>query len=278
MTRRAAVRAFAGAALLAITAAGAVRADSGSNIGNNIGNNSSRLGLYGTWDVVRVAVDPADQPRWTWRPDDPQLLGRELVIAADALQWDVNGARCNQPQWSRQPGTWRTLLAASFPRPPAPGRADAPTPAQMGLDARTDGSGPISVQRPRCTPDADGRVAAPFDATWLVQTTPDRLLLRHGQALLHLARRAPGAAPRASFDCQAAKSPSEQALCADVALAAWDRSVAQAWREARARRADDLPRLQAEQRAWLAERDRCGADAACLRERMQERALALSQE
>ena len=274
MRRRTAARAFAGAALLAAAAAGAVWADSGSNIGSN----SGRLGMYGTWDVVRVAVDPADQPRWTWRPDDPQLLGREVVIAAEALQWDVDGARCNQPQWNRQPATWPALLASSFPRPPAPGRAAAPTPAQMGLDARVDGTGPISVQRPRCTPDADGRIAAPWDATWLVQTATDRLLLRHGQALLHLARRAPGATPRPSFACSAAKTPGEQALCADVALAAWDRSVAQAWREARARRADDLPRLQAEQRAWLVERERCGADSACLRERMQERVLALSQE
>ncbi len=262
MTRgsaRAALRVATAAAVLA--AATAAAADSAGQ------------GLHGTWDVVRVAVDPADQPRWTWRPDDPQLLGRELVVTARRLQWDTDGARCDQPQWTLQPGTWPALLAESFPRPPAPGRAAAPSPAQMGL-----GTGPITVQRPRCAPDADGRVAAPWDATWLVQTAPDRLLLRHGQALLHLARRAPGTAPRASFDCKAARSPSEQALCADVALAAWDRSVAQAWREARTRRPDDLPRLQAEQRAWLAERDRCAADATCLRERMQERVPALSQE
>jgi len=252
-------------AWLLLAATGMVQADS-----------SSGAPLQGTWDVVRVAVDPADQPRWTWRPDDPRLLGRELVIAADALRLDGDSARCVAPRWTQQPGTWAALLRDSFPRPPAPGRAAAPRPADLGLAVGI--ADPLQLQRPTCNADAGGRIVAPWDATWLVQTGPDRLLLRHGQALLHLARRSANAAPRASFSCAAAASASEKTLCGSVALAAWDRSVAQAWREARQRRGDDLARLQTEQRAWLQQRNACAADAACLHDRMQERVDALAQE
>lgn len=232
--------------------------------------------LQGTWDVVRVAVDPADQPRWTWRPDDPRLLGRELVIAADSLQFDGDSARCDAPRWTPQPTTWSALLRDSFPRPPAPGRAAAPRPADLGLAVNAGDT--LNLQVPACQPDAGGRTTAPWDATWLVQTGPDRLLLRHGQALLHLARRAASTTPRASFSCAAAASASEKTLCGNVALAAWDRSVAQAWRDARARRNDDSARLQAEQRAWLQQRNACGADAGCLHDRMQERVETLVQD
>jgi uncharacterized protein YecT (DUF1311 family) len=36
--------------------------------------------LIGSWDVEHVAVDEQDQMHWDVRPDDPQLLGRELTI------------------------------------------------------------------------------------------------------------------------------------------------------------------------------------------------------
>ncbi len=231
--------------------------------------------LEGTWDVVRVAVDPADQPRWTWRPEDPRLLGRELRIDSGALRFDGDESVCDQPQWTSQRQPLTALLRASFPRPLAPGRAVAPAAAEMGLaPAPAD----LLVQRPRCRPDAGGRVTAPWDAAWLARPARDRLLLRHGQALLQLVRRAAAAVPTPSFKCSAAATAAEKALCADVALAAWDRSVAQAFREAQARRRDEAARLQAEQRTWLQERDRCGAEAGCLRERMRERVAALVQE
>ncbi len=231
--------------------------------------------LEGTWDVVRVAVDPADQPRWTWRPEDPRLLGRELRVEREALRFDGDESVCDRPQWSAKTQPLAALLKESFPRPPAPGRAAAPGAAEMGL-AGSPAS--LQVQRPACRPDAGGRVTAPWDSAWLAQPAPGRLLLRHDQALLQLARRDAAAAPKPSFPCSAAASATEKALCADVALAAWDRSVAQALREARARRPGDAERLRTEQRAWLQERDRCGADRACLHARMQERVDALVQE
>jgi uncharacterized protein len=63
-----------------------------------------------------------------------------------------------------------------------------------------------------------------------------------------------------------ATTPTEKSICADLALAAWDRSAALAFREASERSASED--LLADQKAWLKERDACGDKRACLEERM----------
>lgn len=72
----------------------------------------------------------------------------------------------------------------------------------------------------------------------------------------HLLILKPATGPiRASFDCAKANSTAERTICSDRMLAGWDRSVAAAYKE---------HATVEEQRAWLVERDKCGADKACL--------------
>ncbi len=80
------------------------------------------------------------------------------------------------------------------------------------------------------------------------------------------------AAPIPSFACARATSPTERAICGDPDLAAWDRSVAAAYKQAAADGggADD-------QKRWILERKRCGADKACLEKSLRERTDALMQ-
>jgi uncharacterized protein YecT (DUF1311 family) len=76
--------------------------------------------------------------------------------------------------------------------------------------------------------------------------------------------------PAASFDCAAARTVVEQALCSDVALARLDRAVAETYEMHLSQRTDDASKasLRTNQRAWLASRDgtcaAAGARAACL--------------
>ena len=67
-------------------------------------------------------------------------------------------------------------------------------------------------------------------------------------------------APAASFDCAAAASPTEKAICSDVTLARLDRAVAERYALDLRSEAQDAPReaLRADQDAWLA-----GRSAAC---------------
>ena len=68
-----------------------------------------------------------------------------------------------------------------------------------------------------------------------------------------------------SFDCQYAATPTELAICGSDDLAELDRAVAANYAAALdARDGQGRAQLQAEQRNWMTERDRCGSDVMCL--------------
>lgn len=93
--------------------------------------------------------------------------------------------------------------------------------------------------------------------------------------LAPLAAPAQGVSP--SFDCARAGTPAEFAICASPTLAALDRALAGSYRAARDRLgAAGRQRLLDDQRAWLARRDGCGGDPACLAGVMQSRIDALA--
>ena len=70
-------------------------------------------------------------------------------------------------------------------------------------------------------------------------------------------------APAASFDCAAAATPTEKAVCSDVALARLDRDVAEAYARKLKYEFDAAAKenIKQAQRAWLATRDSTCSDA-----------------
>jgi len=82
----------------------------------------------------------------------------------------------------------------------------------------------------------------------------------------------PAAVPAASIDCARAAGPSEKAICADRPLVRLDAEVAREFSrlledvsEAAGTAASPaVAALRDSQRAWLRQRDACGADAGCL--------------
>ncbi len=77
-------------------------------------------------------------------------------------------------------------------------------------------------------------------------------------ALLLLGAAAP--ADRPSFACIGTLTSTEKVICTDPELAAWDRSVAKVYRV----QTRDGGVSFVDQRRWIADRNRCGADRACL--------------
>ncbi|MBN9022771.1 MAG: DUF3298 domain-containing protein [Rhizobiales bacterium] len=71
--------------------------------------------------------------------------------------------------------------------------------------------------------------------------------------------------PVASFDCAKAGSPTEKAICSDIALARLDRGLADSYTVALSF-TDDAGKAQIReaQRQWIAARNACGGDVACL--------------
>lgn len=88
-----------------------------------------------------------------------------------------------------------------------------------------------------------------------------------------------GAAAAASFPCAKAGTPTEKAICANPAVSALDERLAAAFKAALQRlgteSSDTQTALKADQKAWLAERNGCGADAACLRTQYERRVAVL---
>jgi uncharacterized protein len=108
-------------------------------------------------------------------------------------------------------------------------------------------------------------------------------MMRHVLPFLLLALPAlaqPAGGP--SFDCARARAWDERNICAFADLAALDRRIAAAWRHLMDRApAEERARLQADQRAWLAERRACEGPVArdslsCLRRMLRARARDLT--
>jgi uncharacterized protein len=85
-----------------------------------------------------------------------------------------------------------------------------------------------------------------------------------------------GAAERPSFDCAKAIAATERAICGSDALALLDRNIAALYRQRRAR-VPSKQSFEAEQRQWLAVRDACGADPACLEKELKQRQADLQE-
>jgi len=82
--------------------------------------------------------------------------------------------------------------------------------------------------------------------------------------------------PVPSFDCAKAGTPTEKAICSDVALARLDREVAGAYQQ-QLSYADDAQKtaIRNAQRAWLGTRDACGGSVVCLTDAYDQRLKAL---
>jgi uncharacterized protein len=95
-------------------------------------------------------------------------------------------------------------------------------------------------------------------------------------------RRQPQARVAPSFDCRAADTSIERAICSDDELAQWDSRMGQAFQQALRFRKDGQALLEG-QRRWIIQRDRtCGGTSeipfSCLLEMTKQRASALSED
>lgn len=229
--------------------------------------------LAGTWTVTRVAVDQKDQPHWLYFPDDPRLLGRQVSIGTAEISMDNASRPCGRPSFTALAGTdLQTFIGQRFSRPPREGTSAHPTVADFGLATTKDTQVPLQLG---CT-----NQASEWNDAWVVALAPDRLLTNYDNSgyVLVLEREDTSHEVTPSFACGNASARAEQAICQSATLAAYDRSVAAAWRRARSLAGDDSAELRQAQKEWLKTRNACGSDADCLGRSMRERVDALMQQ
>ena len=86
----------------------------------------------------------------------------------------------------------------------------------------------------------------------------------------------PAAPAVAGMDCARARTPTEKTLCADAALHRLDDELGAAYARLRAaQQPGQNEALRQAQRGWLKQRDACGSDAECLRQRYDTRLAEL---
>lgn len=228
--------------------------------------------MRGKWEVIQVAVDSRDQPHWQYFPDDPRLLGRELVLDDSSISLNDDSRPCEAPVSKALPSsTLQQFIGQKFPRPESFDTLTHPTLADFGLKLPDAAVLPTTI---RCTPDA-----SPWNGAWWIQLSPDRILTNYDNSgyVLVLQRQTGSEPITPSFSCSKAHSNIEHTICSSAALAGYDRSVTAAYHRAM-ETSDDKPALKQEQIDWMKSRSSCASDAACLEKSMRERVDQLMQQ
>lgn len=203
-----------------------------------------------------------------YSPDDPELIGRTLVISRNQVVFDRGKElSCKPGTWEPQRSRWSDLFGKSFQRPA--NATEQPQPKDFGfeVDPQRDVTAYVLC------PERSGRQQQLFSHAWIAVLRPDEMLFHFSaDAALLLRRRSPGAKPVASFDCAKAASAAEKMICSSFELASWDRSVALAFRHFVDRSTARTPGPQTKSSAdeqkkrWVEARAVCGSNADCIYE------------
>jgi uncharacterized protein YecT (DUF1311 family) len=242
-------------------------------------------GELGHFVVTGVLIDSAlDNIQQRYFADDPRLLGRLLTVEAKRVAIDGNPA-CTQVQRHITRRSIAELLRARSQRR---GNAATKAPGVADFGLKSAPANRIAMVEYRCAgPDTGQSGGVPghewSGATGFTIAGTRRALLWDDEVILILQRATAATMPKPSFACATPADPTERTVCADPALAGWDRSVAAAYRlgldgDGTAdgwQPADDRAALEQNQRDWLAERNRCGANRDCLLDNMYARTDAL---
>lgn len=129
--------------------------------------------------------------------------------------------------------TLPSFIGHRLPHPAALDTPSQPTLADFNLKIADARVAPMQLD---CQP-----ATSPWNGAWLVLTADHRLLTNYdnGGYILVLRQRQDTTPIQASFACAKARSVTEQAICASPTLAAYDRSVATAYRFALLRAGDN---------------------------------------
>lgn len=218
------------------------------------------------------------QASWGFAADAARAIGSADAMSPDGLAASLRchvgeGAVDSHVAASAAPGVATLMLSPTL----VPGGTDAAV--SLSVDGVAHLSRTMPVAQPEGAPAAQILLASPFvDALRAgrrleVETAGRRveIALSGSSAALaalrdYCAQGAPDptAIARPGFDCARAGTATERALCADPDLARLDEAVNASMARATAR-TDDVREVQ---RRWLALRDGCGADAACLSDAM----------
>lgn len=233
--------------------------------------------LTGTWQVDAVHIDSGATRALRYQHNDPRLKGRIFTISHEVLAANTpEEPTCEMPTIAARLSDIGKLVQNSMAGRGS--RPITPTASDYGLDKQIRAASEAFTVRCKngLWGGGMGREGG-IEGAWITHFGHDKLAIRwYDETILELHRVPLGAKPTPSFHCTMAGNNTEKTICGSLALASLDASVAASYTDATKRftELDDrqaLGRLKAEQRAWLAERNKCGANVKCLQDAMSQR-------
>ena len=261
--------------------------------------------LLGTWQVTEVHRQQNSPLREMadYKYNIHKFLGRVFMftpqlLTHNAVPWDSRDTRrCENPRIIVHRTTAARAVGSSI------ASVEKPTPRDFQLPLSDNA--PIEALSLLCKDGlfvkglgAYAREAGPsadeIRGAWLIVLNPEQLALRWDDEVFLILKRLPeNDQPVASFDCTKAATATEKTICASVSLAAYDVSVAETYKFAlgyyqfaletynpsmRKQTDAQIVAFRKSQKQWLAKRDACGSNAACLDKSMGDRIWELQQE
>ncbi len=220
----------------------------------------------GTWDVIAVHIDENSMRTQAFTYNDPRLLGRSFSFSGGRISSTAAEGSC--PAATYQSATAKTgdVFKKTFGM-----RTDTVAMQARDFGINLGAATTIPIIWVKCK----GSFGLASPNPLITLPTGELLLPWYDGTLLKLQLRSAKRVPRASFPCVKAATPTENAICSSVDLAAFDRSVAVAFAntltDGREQGADVITALKNDQRNWLAKRNQCGSDGSCLQKSMTDR-------
>ncbi len=243
--------------------------------GNTVANS-----LLGTWRVASVNPDQRATISVDTKVNDPRYVGRTLELGKDAVQGELDGSiQCRQPAFTPQPAM---ALDAAIQKTSGEHNTEPKKPVAQDYGLKIPGNQQITPYLFACQSGNVGPDGVVMK-NWVAPLSPDSLIMNwDDNSYIVLQRVTAGEKVAPSFSCSAKVNAVEQTICDSNDLASWDRSVASAFKvrlfEQQSTDPKDtqtVARIKSEQREWIAKRNQCQADAACLKKSMQERVETL---
>lgn len=220
--------------------------------------------LLGSWQVDSVLIDTGATRTFQYQYNDPRLRGRIITIAQNKISSDLPVDKSCEPPVNSRTAALAALIKDTMGERGEPPKSPTPLDYRIGVTGGTN----LRVWDLRC---------GKRNRTWVAVLPDGRLAMRwYDDTILRLTRLSDEVRPGPSFACAKAGTDSEKAICASVSLSAFDRSVGEAYAAAAKLYRDpadhdDLEKLRVQQREWIAKRNSCKADSACLEQSMRDR-------
>jgi len=237
--------------------------------------------IIGQWRIVSGATDNYATTYLDTKVNDPRYVGRVIHFDRDSVSGElIKDIDCQQPAYRAQPPM---TLNAAILKTSGERRAEPKIPVAGDFDLASYGNQKVTPILLQCQKGYLGPDGEAMD-NWVALLSADKMVMNWDDGSYFVLQRVKaGEKVTPSFSCSARLNAVEQTICASDDLAAWDVSVTDAWKTQLLEQQENDPadkaavaQIKSAQRAWLAKRNQCQADAACIKKSMKARVSELS--